>query len=86
MSTDTSEEHDPEYRLPSGAIGWKDRLHAVYDHDREQWEAYDKIYNLAERLGFESADDAWYTNPLICGGTNPADYSLVEPENHEVAA
>lgn len=71
-----NDETDREFILPSGARGWKDRLHHVYDNDREQWEAYDEIYNLAERLGFESAADAWDANPLICGGTDPADYGL----------
>lgn len=81
----TREERDPEYRLPSGRLGWKDRLQHVYDDDRDQFEAYDQIYNLAGRLGFESAAAAWDANPLICGSTNPDDYGLVTPEydNHE---
>jgi len=78
-----SEEYESEYRLPSGALGWKDRLRSVYDNDREQWEAFDQIYGLAERLGFDSVDDAWDANPLICGGTNPSDFGILSDKTED---
>ncbi len=80
----SNEEAEDTVVLPSGAMGWKDRLQNVYDGDRDQWDSYDRIYNLAGRLGFESSEEAWEANPIICGGSNPADYGLLsEKENHE---
>ncbi|MGC2234078.1 MAG: hypothetical protein WBA09_21440, partial [Candidatus Acidiferrum sp.] len=56
---------------------WKMRLQDSYDGDFKQWEAYDRVYNLAQRLGFKSAQEAWQANPTIQGGVNPADFSVV---------
>lgn len=55
---------------------WKDHLQNVYS-DKEEWLEYDKIYNLAKRLGYSSPIKAWYDNPLIQGSTDPADYKKV---------
>jgi len=56
---------------------WKMRLQDSYDGDFEQWEMYDRTYNLAQRLGFRSAREAWEANPVIQGSVDPADFSVV---------
>jgi hypothetical protein len=43
----------------------------------EEFEAYDQGYNLAERLGFESAQEAWEANPVIQGSVNPEDFKVI---------
>jgi hypothetical protein len=62
--------------LKSGARGYRCRLHENYA-DREEFVAYNGTYGLAQRLGYESADEAWEANPKIEGGTNPADFRKV---------
>ena len=52
---------------------WQDHLQNVYS-DKEEWLEYDKIYNLAKRLGYSSPIKAWFDNPLIQGSTNPKEY------------
>lgn len=63
---------------------WKAKLHKVYT-DFDEFERYDKMYNLAERLGFSHAEAAWDANPLIQGSTNPADYKVVIPKSQKVS-
>jgi len=52
---------------------WKDKLQNVYS-DFEEFLSYDEIYNLSERLGFSSPEEAWEANPLISGSVNPEEY------------
>lgn len=59
--------------LKSGGKGWRGRLHENYSC-YEDFENADALWDLAHRLGFKSAINAWTKNPLIEGGTNPADY------------
>ena len=59
---------------------WVARLSEVYD-SFEEFKEYDEIYNLAKRLGFDSAEDAWLSNPKITGSVNPADYKTIDRGN-----
>ena len=43
---------------------WTARLSEVYD-SFDEFKGYDEIYNLAKQLGFDSAEDAWLSNPKI---------------------
>lgn len=56
---------------------WKEKLQKNYDNDYNQFVEYDKIYNIAKRLGFKSAQEAWKANPLIQGSTNPNDLKVM---------
>ena len=58
---------------------WQDHLQNVYS-DKEEWLEYDKIYNLAKRLGYKNPYRAWYDNPIIQGSTNPKEYKKVIQE------
>ena len=55
---------------------WKSKLQKNYTNfdDFCQW---DEIYNLAKRLGFKSAKEAWDKNPMIQGSTDPKDFKCV---------
>lgn len=55
---------------------WQSSLRQVYD-DFAEFQAYDEIYGIVKRLGFESAKDAWLQNPTIRGSVNPADLQVV---------
>jgi hypothetical protein len=67
----------PDWKAPSGLIGWKARLQDNYDGDFEQFESYDDIYGIAERLGFASAQEAWDANPMIGGSVEPSDLKVI---------
>lgn len=38
-------------------------LHKTYNNHFELFERYDKIYNIARRLGYKNAFTAWKANP-----------------------
>ncbi len=63
-------------KLKSGLTGWQARLHENYE-DFQDFFTYDQTYGLAKRLGYKNAVEVWNANPLICGGINPSDFSLV---------
>lgn len=54
---------------------WSGPLRDEYT-DFEEFEAYDEMYNLSGRLGFDSAEEAWEANPVVKGSTDPNDYGL----------
>jgi hypothetical protein len=56
---------------------WTGRLQKQYV-DFEEFAAYNEMYDLARRLGFESAEEAWEANPLITGSTEPGDYRRIK--------
>ena len=60
----------------SGIKGWQDRLHSVYTSYKE-FCAYDRIYEIAQRIGFNDTKTAWNANPLIQGSVNPTDLAKV---------
>lgn len=56
---------------------WKARLRKVYS-SLEDLKAYDRVYGIAYRLGFTSAEDAWKVNPVIGGSVHPEDCKVVK--------
>lgn len=56
---------------------WKDKLQNTYE-SFDEFQAYDEVYGLAERLGFETAEQAWEANPMTQGSTNPEDFSVAK--------
>jgi hypothetical protein len=54
---------------------WRDRVRAVY-FSLDELKAYDRVYNIARRCGFKTAEDLWNTNPVIGGSTKPSDFGL----------
>ncbi len=62
----------------SGIKGERSRLRTRYS-DFEQFETYSDIYNLAARLGFRSAEEAWEANPVIESSVVPEDFRTVRP-------
>lgn len=57
---------------------WQARLHDVYNNNYEEFKLYAEMYDLVERLGYESAHEAWAENPMISGSVEPGDYKKVK--------
>lgn len=55
---------------------WQGKLRSQYK-SKGEFNRWNAIYCLASRLGFASADEAWQTNPVIQGSSNPGDYRVV---------
>jgi len=72
----TYKKHPKRVTTQSGLEGYECRLQENYD-DFADFEAHDNIYNLAKRLGYNSAQEAWDDNPLIQGSTDPTDFRKV---------
>jgi hypothetical protein len=66
---------DTEVTTDSGLQGWKGRLQNGYA-DFEEFASYAGMYGLAERLGFQSAEEAWEANPTVQGSVNPSDFRV----------
>lgn len=63
----------------SGIKGYQCKLRESYDSYSDFLE-YSQLFGLAERLGYDSALDAWRDNPTIQGSTVPGDFrALVSP-------
>lgn len=60
----------------SGLTGWQCRLRKNYT-DYFDFVASDRVYGLAERLGFTSAREAWQVNPVVQGSVVPSDFQVV---------
>lgn len=60
----------------SGIKGWQTTLQNNYG-TFEEFSSYSELFNIAERLGFSSAEEAWAKNPLIQGSVNPSDLMVV---------
>lgn len=75
-----SRSHTESVVCASGTTGWESRLRDNYNNDFERFESYCDTYNIAERLGFCDAQEAWEENPIIQGSTNPADLRVVRPQ------
>lgn len=63
----------------SGLTGWKCRLKDNYT-DRADFDAWNEIYSLAERLGYDSGAELWEENPMIEGSTNPEDLRVCDEQ------
>lgn len=62
-----------QIKLKSGMRGWRGKLRENYANF-EDWTIYAATYNLHRRLGFKTIAGAWRSNPVVEGGTNPADF------------
>ena len=60
----------------SGLEGWQAKLRSNYSSFAE-FENNDSAYNLAKRLGYKSAKNAWRYNPTIQGSINVEDFRKV---------
>ena len=65
------------YLVLKGNVMWQARLQDNYDQSFEQWVAYSEMYGLTERLGFNTAIEAWEANPIIQGSVLPEDFQVV---------
>jgi hypothetical protein len=54
---------------------WTDRVRNVYS-SLEDLQAYDEIYDIANRCGYQDPESLWDDNPLIGGSVNPRDFGL----------
>lgn len=57
---------------------WKDRVRTAYSSLGEL-KAYDRVYNIVERLGYGSARELWDDNPVIGGSVHPEDLRVMRP-------
>lgn len=73
-----------QVKCDSGLTGWQTSLRENYDNDFDSFEAYSETYGIAERLGFDSAQEAWDANPTIQGSVIPSDLRVVT--DAEIAA
>lgn len=60
----------------SGLRGGRYRLQTAYENLAD-FRRYDRVYNLARRLGCKSAKSAWDANPVIESSVEPGDYRKV---------
>jgi hypothetical protein len=58
-------------------MGWRTRLRENYDESFEQFAAYDEMYGISSRLGYDDPQAAWDENPVIEGGVLPKDFRKV---------
>ena len=70
----------------SGIEGWQCRLRENYEGCFDAFRAYDEIYGIAGRLGFETAPAAWEANPVIPGSVIPEDLRVVPAGSQVVEA
>lgn len=61
----------------SGVRGFQCRLQTSYN-SFDEFKTYSGIYNLAQRLKFQTAKQAWKANPMIQGSTIPTDFCVVK--------
>ncbi len=67
----------------SGLKGWQCRLKENYTN-LEEFETYSETWGVAERLGFETAEEAWDANPICQGSVSPMDLRVVLDKNNKV--
>lgn len=65
-----------EVKCKSGLTGWQCKLRKNYNNF-EEFESYSEMWGIAKRLGFVSHEEAWNSNPTICGSVEPSDLSIV---------
>ena len=56
---------------------WQMCVQDNYDSLEELTE-YDEVYNIVKRLGYSDVETLWNENPVISGGTDPADLKVVK--------
>lgn len=65
--------------MKSGAKGWQGKVREVY-RSLEELQSYQDLYGIVTRLGYSSSETLWSRNPMIQGGTNPADLRVVKDD------
>lgn len=58
---------------------WRSKVRKVYK-SLDELIAYDEIYGIVKRCGYESAEKLWNDNPVLCGSTDPKDFGLAQSE------
>jgi len=66
-----------EVIVDSGIKGWQDKLQNVYNSLNELI-AYDEIYNICKRLGYDSPEECWNDNPTVQGSVKPSDFKKIK--------
>ena len=61
----------------SGEIGMQQRFKSIYD-DYQDFLVFDKMFNIAKRLGYDNPKKLWDDNPIVQGSTNPSDFKIVK--------
>lgn len=61
----------------SGLKLWRARVRKTYS-SLEQLEAYDQMYDIAKRCGYDSPAELWEANPMLQGSTDPADFGIAK--------
>ena len=61
----------------SGEIGMQQRFKSIYD-DYEDFLVFNKMFNIAKRLGYDNPKKLWDDNPIVQGSTNPSDFKIVK--------
>ena len=64
-----------QVRCLSGLKGYEEPLRTPYASFKE-FQAYNRIYGLARRLGYKSAKSAWDENPTVQGSVEPSDFRI----------
>ena len=60
----------------SGIEGWQGKLKSNYKNFKE-FKSFCDIYCISERLGFETPEEAWKTNPTIQCSVQPDDLRII---------
>jgi len=55
---------------------WTGKLQNSYT-DFDEFQRYDTIYHITERLGYDNQEKLWNDNPVIQSSTTPADLKVV---------
>ena len=64
-------------KCDSGEMGVQQRFKSIYD-DYEDFLVFDKMFNIAKRLGYDNQKKLWDDNPIVQGSTNPSDFKIVK--------
>ena len=61
----------------SGEIGMQQRFKSIYD-DYEDFLVFNKMFNIAKRLGYDSPKKLWDDNPIVQASSKPSDFKIVK--------
>lgn len=64
-------------KFDSGEIGIQSRLKEIYDN-YDEFLVFNKMYNITERLGYNTPKSLWEDNPIFQGSSNPKDFKIVD--------
>jgi len=55
---------------------WTGKLQNSYT-DFDEFQSFDTIYHITERLGYDDPERLWNDNSVIQGSVNPADFKII---------